>query len=61
MLEKLKQYIEQLNQHSSESLPKVEQIKSEPFDEISTTDEIGMNRYYLDFSFIDFIYRFVRC
>jgi len=64
MLEKLKQYIEQekqLNQHSLESLPKVEQIKTEPFDEISTTDEFGMNRYYLDLFFIDFIHTFVRC
>jgi hypothetical protein len=64
MLEKLEQYIEQekqMNRRSLESLPKVEQIKTEPFDEISTTDEFGMNRYYLDLFFIDFIHTFVRC
>jgi hypothetical protein len=52
MMEKLKQTIEQekqLNQYSIESFPHIEQVKIEPMDVISTTDELGKNKYCLLF------------
>jgi hypothetical protein len=50
MIEKLKQNIEQekqLNQYSTESFPRIEQVKIEPSDQISFTDELGKNRYFI--------------
>ena len=66
MIEKLKQNIEQenkLNQYSNESFPHIEQVKIEPTDVISTTDQLGMNRYYLLllFFYFSYSYRFIGC
>ncbi len=47
MMDKVKQNIEQekqFNQYSNESFPCIDQVKIEPTDNISTTDELGMNR-----------------
>jgi septation ring formation regulator EzrA len=45
MVEKLNQNIEQLNQSDTESVSHVEQVKIEPKDLISTSDELGKNGY----------------
>jgi hypothetical protein len=52
MIEKLKLNIEQ-EKYSTESFPQIEQIKIEPSDEISFTDEIGNNR---DFFFVIYLF-----
>lgn len=50
MIEKLKQHIEeekqQSNPYSIESYPTIEQVKIEPSDVISSTDELGMTNYF---------------
>ena len=50
MIEKLQQNIEQeeqRDQNSIESFPQIEQVKSEPIDVVSTTDELGTMKYFL--------------
>lgn len=50
MIEKLKQNIDEEKQQScqyaSESYPIIEQVKIEPSDVISSTDELGMRKYF---------------